>query len=327
MEMAVDRQSAETTAVADLLESEPRLRHRFYYQMYLIRQVEQQLLDLYAQGLLAGTVHTSIGQEACDVGVINALNRAQDIIFSNHRAHGQFITYTDDVTGLIAEVMGRRTGVCRGIGGSQHLHKFNMFTNGIQGGIVPNAVGAAMAAKLKKTGAISVVFLGDGTMGQGVVYESFNIAALWSLPVLFVLEDNGIAQSTPKALVHAGDLAHRADSFTVNTRALRADNVLKVYAFARTAAAYVRHHQAPFFLVLRTDRLAPHSKGDDTRPPEELQVYRRRDPLLHLARQLRDDERQLLEGAVERRVYEAVEMAKNAIPQSFEEYQGRWHTA
>ena len=130
------------------------LLSHFYAQMFLIRTVEQRLLDLYAEGLLFGTVHTSIGQEAGDVGVMNGVDRAKDVSFSNHRAHGQFLLYSDDVYGLIAEVMGKKTGVCRGIGGSQHLHWRNLFTNGIQGGIVPNAVGAALGEKLKQSGAM-----------------------------------------------------------------------------------------------------------------------------------------------------------------------------
>ena len=104
---------------------------------------------------------------------------------------------------------GRATGVCGGIGGTQHLHSGNLYTNGVQGGIVPNAVGAALAEKLKGTGAIVAVFLGDGTLGQGTVYESLNLAALWSLPVLFVLEDNQYAQSTHRRLEHAGDCPPR----------------------------------------------------------------------------------------------------------------------
>ncbi|MEJ2171008.1 MAG: thiamine pyrophosphate-dependent enzyme, partial [Desulfobacterales bacterium] len=145
--------------------------NKFYYQMRLIRSVEERLLDLFSVGLLSGTVHTCIGQEASAVGLINALDATKDLIFSNHRAHGHYIVYTDDIEGLIAEVMGKKTGACGGIGGSQHLCKRNMYTNGVQGGMVPSAVGAALAEKLKHSKAICVVFLGDGTMGQGTVYE------------------------------------------------------------------------------------------------------------------------------------------------------------
>jgi TPP-dependent pyruvate/acetoin dehydrogenase alpha subunit len=161
-------------------------------------------------------------------------------------------------------------------------------------------------------------------MGQGIVYESMNVASLWSLPVLFVLEDNGIAQTTPKALEHAGDLASRSESFAVNTRAVLADDVFKVYAFASAAVAYVRHKQMPFFLVLKTDRLGPHSKGDDTRPPEEIAAYYQRDPLRKLASYLTDEERRAIEETVESRIHEAVESVKDAFVPSLEEFQERW---
>jgi TPP-dependent pyruvate/acetoin dehydrogenase alpha subunit len=289
--------------------------------MYLVRIVEQQLLDLYSQGMLFGTVHTSIGQEACDVGIINALDISKDIIFSNHRAHGQFLAYCGDVPGLISEIMGKRTGVCGGIGGSQHLHKFNLYTNGIQGGIVPNAVGAALAEKMNRTGAVTVVFLGDGTMGQGTVYESFNSASLWSLPVLFVLEDNGIAQSTPKTLEHAGSLSSRASSFEIDWAEVLADDVFRVYSAASQAVDFVRFQQRPFFLSLITQRLGPHSKGDDTRSVEEIRRIRENDPLIRLAGQIPERIRVEIEQTTSAQVEEAVRQAKEAEAQTLEEFE------
>jgi TPP-dependent pyruvate/acetoin dehydrogenase alpha subunit len=193
-----------------------------YRQMAQIRATEERFFELYAQGLMSGTVHTSIGQEACAVGVVNALDRSKDVIFSNHRAHGHYLAYADDVEGLVAELLGRATGVVGGIGGTQHLHIGNLYTNGIQGGIAPNAVGAALAEKLRGADAIVAVFLGDGTMGQGTVYESLNLAALWSLPLLFVLEDNQYAQSTHKRLEHAGDLSARPAAFGIPVTVIEA---------------------------------------------------------------------------------------------------------
>ncbi|MFN3979108.1 MAG: dehydrogenase E1 component subunit alpha/beta [Caldilinea sp.] len=285
------------------------LTELFYAQMQLIRRTEQTFFALYGRGLMAGTVHTSIGQEACAVGVVNALDRTRDVIFSNHRAHGHFLAYCDDVEGLVAELLGRRSGVVGGIGGTQHLHKDNFYTNGVQGGIVPNAVGAALAEKHKQSGAIVVVFLGDGTMGQGVVYESMNVAALWSLPLLFVLEDNQYAQSTHRCDEHAGSLAQRAQPFGIESAETEADDVFTVYAAAQRAVAYVRRQNRPFFLVLHTYRLAPHSKGDDTRSAEELQRYWARDPLARLAAVLPDAQRAAIDAAIEQRIEKAVEKA------------------
>jgi TPP-dependent pyruvate/acetoin dehydrogenase alpha subunit len=288
--------------------------HGFYSRMYLIRIVESSLLELFARGELTGTVHTCIGQEACAVGVINALDKRRDVLFSNHRAHGHYLAWRDDVEGLMAEIMGRHTGICGGLGGSQHLHTRNFYTNGIQGGIVPNAAGAALAAKMLRSGAISVVFLGDGTMGQGVVYESLNVASRWSLPLLFVLEDNGYAQTTPKHLAHAGELTGRARAFNVDTRAVVADDVFAVNAAATEAAGQVREMQRPFFLALSTYRLSPHSKGDDFRSEAEIESYRARDPLTRLGLLLPDDVRRAVEEQTRLRVRRAIERARASPP-------------
>lgn len=290
------------------MHSDSLIEH-FYAQMQLIRRTEQTFFDLYSRGLMAGTVHTSIGQEACAVGVVNALDRTRDVIFSSHRAHGHFLAYCDDVEGLVAELLGRRSGVVGGVGGTQHLHKHNLYTNGVQGGIVPNAVGAAFAEQHKQSGAIVVVFVGDGTLGQGVVYESMNVAALWSLPLLFVLEDNQYAQSTHRRDEHAGSLAQRAQPFGIECCEIEADDVFIVHEAAQRAVAYVRSQNRPYFLTLHTYRLAPHSKGDDTRSAEELQRYWARDPLAKLAVDLPMARRTEIDALIEQRIANAVETA------------------
>ena len=164
----------------------------FYKQALLIRRTEDTFIELFSKGKLNGTVHTCNGQEFSAVALCNYLQK-QDIIFSNHRCHGHYIARTGDVEGLIAELMGKQTGVCGGIGSSQHLCNDNFYSNGIQGGIVPVATGMAMAGKLKRNKAISVVFIGDGTLGEGAVYESFNLASLFKLPLLVICENNGYA--------------------------------------------------------------------------------------------------------------------------------------
>src|SRR5215470_4248089 len=143
-----------------------------YATATLIREVEQRLLDLFAAGKLFGTVHTCIGQEFVGVAVAQALSES-DLVFSNHRCHGHFLARTGNVEGLIAEVMGKATGVCGGRGGSQHLcdRSRGFFSNGIQGGIVPVAAGLAMSLDLRGAEAVCVVFIGDGTLGEGAVYE------------------------------------------------------------------------------------------------------------------------------------------------------------
>src|SRR5512139_1698674 len=157
-----------------------------YERLYTIRRFEETLLENFPKGVFFGTTHTSLGQEANAVGVLSHL-RAGDVVFSNHRGHGHFLASGGDPRSLFAELMGRSTGVCGGRGGSQHLQWGNFYSNGVQGGIIPVATGMALAEKLKGTSSLVVAFLGDGTLGEGVVYESLNMAALWKAPILYVV--------------------------------------------------------------------------------------------------------------------------------------------
>jgi len=156
---------------------------RFYRRMLSIRRFEETLLDLFDRGLLNGTTHCCIGQEANCVAVMEHL-REEDHVFSNHRCHGHYLARMWDALGLLAEIMGKEAGICGGLGGSQHICAPGFKSNGVQGGIVPVAAGIAMAKRLRGIDALSVVFVGDGTLGEGVVYETLNIASLWQLPLL-----------------------------------------------------------------------------------------------------------------------------------------------
>lgn len=282
-------------------------------QMATIRAVEETLLWLFSQGLVRGTVHTSIGQEACAVGVVNALDRAKDVICSNHRGHGHFLAYCDNVEGLIAEVMGKPAGVCGGIGGSQHLHAGNFYSNGILAGMVPVATGMALAEKVRRSGAMVVIFLGDGALGEGVVYESFNIASLWRLPILFAVEHNGYAQCTPTHLEHAGRLEARACSFDIPVIETDGNNIMAVYNCARQAVAAVGGEQRPYLLFMRTYRLAPHSKGDDLRDQEEISEHRKRDPLVLARRQVGAAEWERIATQARERVSEDLSRVRQAV--------------
>src|SRR5215204_416232 len=175
-------------------------RGALYERMYLIRRFEETLLGLFSEGKIAGTTHTYIGQEANAVGVIAHLEQKRDVVVSNHRCHGHYLAFTGDVDGLLREVMGREGGVCGGKGGSQHLWSGNFFSNGVLGSTVPVAAGMALAERERGSDAVTTAFIGDGTLGQGVVYETLNLASLWRLPLLFVLENNSYAQSTPSSL-------------------------------------------------------------------------------------------------------------------------------
>jgi TPP-dependent pyruvate/acetoin dehydrogenase alpha subunit len=284
----------------------------FYQRMFFIRRFEETLLELFSLGKLVGTTHTYIGQEADAVGIIDHLDPERDVVFSNHRCHGHYLAFTDDAFGLLCEVMGKAPGVCGGKGGSQHLCKGNFYSNGVLGSIVPVATGIALAEKESGSGAVSTVFLGDGALGQGVTYESLNMASLWKLPVLFVVENNFYAQSTPVELELAGSIPARGAAFGVETAELDTTDVEEIHDAAGRAIARIRETGTPFFLVLHTYRFSPHSKSDDQRDPAEIEERRKRDPLLVAGARLPDEERQAIEEACERRLAETVEAADAA---------------
>ena len=291
----------------------------FYERMFFIRRFEETLLDLFSQGKLVGTTHTYIGQEANGVGVIDHLDTEVDTVFSNHRCHGHYLEVTGDAYGLLCEVMGRAPGTCGGKGGSQHLCKGNFYSNGIHGSIVPVATGIALAEKQKGTGAISTVFVGDGALGQGAVYESLNMASLWKLPLLVVVENNHYAQSTPVELELAGSIPARAEAFGIRTDEHDTTDVEEIHAAAGRAVASVRETGEPFFLVLHTYRFSPHSKGDDNRDPAEIEERRQRDPLTIAGARLDADERAAIDARVEERIADVVaeaDAAPAAMPEA-----------
>jgi len=254
------------------------INYRLYKQMLIIRRFEEQLLDSYSSGKLVGTTHAYIGQEANAVGIFDVLDK-DDIVFSNHRCHGHYLAYGGDPYLLAAEVMGKVTGLVAGRGGSQHIQLRNFYSNGIQGGIVPIATGMALAEKYIQSRRIAVVFLGDGTFGQGIVYESFNIASLWNVPILFVVENNRYAQTTPIELAMAGNIKDRFKAFGINSWELDSTDVLKIRKIAEEGIDFVRTNVQPAGLILNTYRFSAHSKGDDFRDPEEIASYLKNDPL------------------------------------------------
>jgi 2-oxoisovalerate dehydrogenase E1 component len=247
-------------------------------QAFTIRTVEAKLLELFRQGLVSGTVHTCIGQELSAVLVAKHLE-ARDVVLSNHRCHGHYLARTGDVRGLVAEVMGKASGVSRGLGGSQHLSADGFFSNGIQGGIVPVAAGIALHHKLAGTGAISVAYLGDGTFGEGAVYEAFNIASKWQLPALFVVEDNAYAQSTASHQTLAGTYQARAEAFGIPYLESSIWDLPQLDEAVREAVTRVRRDSCPVILRVRLYRLEAHSRGDDDRDRAEIEAYRAIDPL------------------------------------------------
>lgn len=236
---------------------------------WTIRCVENNFLELFKQGQLSGTVHTCVGQEFCAIAVCNNLNE-NDFVFSNHRGHGHYIAHTLDTYGLICELLTKRNGPSGGVGGSQHLLSRNFLSNGIQGSSVPVGVGVAYNFKEFSYKNIVVSFIGDGTLGQGVLYESLNIASLLNLPLLLVIEDNEISQSTPQEMNFSGDVQKRMNGFGLQYFSADTDDLATLMEVASSAVSYVRTKGKPGALHIKTSRLNAHSKGDDTRSKEIL---------------------------------------------------------
>ena len=250
-----------------------------------IRTFEETILRLFSENKLSGTTHTCIGEEATAVGLMEHIAE-EDKVFSNHRCHGHYLAYGGSKEALLAEIMSKESGLCQGRGGSQHIHYKNFFSNGVQGGIVPNALGVAWADKLKKQTGVTVVFIGDGTLGQGLVYESFNMAALYGCPVLFVIEDNSYAMSTKRENAVSGSILKRPEAFGIETAEITSNDVEELDACFEKAFAYVREQRKPFCQIVHNYRLAAHSKGDDFRDTEEIAAWKKKDPVVLLEEKL-----------------------------------------
>jgi pyruvate dehydrogenase E1 component alpha subunit len=259
-------------------------------QLILIRRFEEKVKELYDQGLVIGAIHLYIGQEAVAVGVCRAL-RDDDYVFSTHRGHGHAIAKTLDVKHIMAELMGRDTGMSRGHGGSMHLFepdKGLMGGNGIVGGGMPLGLGGGFSAQYRGTDQVSVTFFSDGAANQGTFGESLNLAALFKLPVLFVCENNQYAATTPVARSTAElDVAGRAESYGLPAERVDGNDVLAVYEAASRAVKQMREQGGPWFLECLTYRIEPHCGIiPDEREPGERERWYERDPILILRKTL-----------------------------------------
>ncbi|WP_449065207.1 thiamine pyrophosphate-dependent dehydrogenase E1 component subunit alpha [Planomonospora algeriensis] len=235
--------------------------------LLLIRHFELTLLRLFEAGELSGTTHTCLGQEYVPVALAPLLGD-DDFVFSNHRGHGHFLARHAEPYGLLAEIMGREGALCAGVGGSQHVYHGRFLSTGVQGESLPVAVGAALS--LKGSGALACAYIGDGTWGEGSVYEALNMARLWRVPLLVVVEHNGIAQSTPTRAQMAGTVAGRAAAFDVPHHRTASTEVTEIRAELAPLVARVREESLPLVVEFATHRIGPHSKGDDTRSAEEI---------------------------------------------------------
>ena len=273
---------------------------RAYRSMCTIRQFEERVHTEFATGDIPGFVHLYAGEEASAVGVCLHLTE-HDSIASTHRGHGHCIAKGCDVTAMMAEIYGRKTGLCAGKGGSMHiadLDKGMLGANGIVGGGAPLACGAALSAKTLKTGAVAVAFGGDGASNQGTTAEAMNLASVWRLPVIFVLEDNGYAESTASAWSVAGDPLDRAKGFGMPGVRVDGHDFFAVHEAAAEAIARARAGEGPSFLHLKLARYYGHFEGDGMtyRAPDEVAKLRAERDCLKLFRR-RVGEAQLLDDA------------------------------
>lgn len=299
-----------------------------YEKMVLIRMVEKQLVKLFADGEIPGFIHLSIGQEAVATGVISAL-KPQDTIATTHRGHGHVIAKGIVLDRFFMEIMGRAGGICGGRSGSMHVADMSvgvLGANGIVGAGIPIALGSALAHQVRQTGGIATVFFGDGAQAEGVLHESFNLAALWKLPLLFVCENNGWSEFSPASRQFSANLGVLAQAFGLTFARVDGNDVVAVAKEAEIAAGSLREGGLPRVLECMTRRVRGHYEGDPQkyRDAKELLEAESEDPIARAAKVLRafPDGEAELRAAEERaslKVEEAVRRAREApLPDFFE---------
>jgi pyruvate dehydrogenase E1 component alpha subunit len=296
----------------------------FYRQMLLIRRFEEKAGQLYGLGLIGGFCHLYIGQEAVAIGLQSALDKERDSVITGYRDHGHMLAYGIDPKVIMAELTGRATGISRGKGGSMHMfsiaHKF-YGGHGIVGAQVPLGGGLALAHQYNNDGGLCLAYFGDGAANQGQVYETFNMAALWKLPIVFVVEDNQYAMGTATARSSAETRFHRrGTAFRIPGMEVNGMDVLEVRAAAEVAFAHVRSGKGPVLMECNTYRYRGHSMSDPAkyRSREEVQEQREHhDPIEGLKKILiacgkTEEELKAIDKAVRAQVAEAADFAESS---------------
>ena len=267
---------------------------RMYRTMLTIRRFEERASREYrsGSGTVPGLVHSYIGQEAIATGVCASL-RPDDRIVSNHRGHGHLIAKGADVRRMMAEIFGKKTGYCKGKGGSMHIADFGigiLGANGIVAAGLPIATGAALAAHLEGKQKIVVVFFGDGACQEGEFHESLNLASIWKLPILYACENNMYGVNTHYSYAIAGgDIIRRAKAYDMPAESVDGNDVAAVREAAKDAVAKVRAGGGPYFIEFKTYRWYPHFEADsipDLRPKEEIEAWKKKCPVLALRKKL-----------------------------------------
>ena len=266
------------------LDENPELLEKFYRLMLLIRKFEEKASQLYGMGKIGGFCHLYIGQEAIAVGACCAMS-SYDTVITAYRCRGHMISSGADLKTMMAELLGKSTGSSKGKGGSMHMFfpEGNFFGgHGIVGGQIPLGTGIAFTHKYKNDTGVCLTFLGDGTTNQGQFFESLNMAALWKLPIIYVIENNTYGMGTAKHRACAGELYQRGEPFGINGHKINGDDVLEVYAFFKDALQKVRETSMPLLVEIDTYRFKGHSMSDPGhyRSKEELEHAKSiRDPI------------------------------------------------
>lgn len=296
-----------------------------YYRMRLIRYFDESAMELYRRDMIRGTTHAYIGQEAVAVGACAALNR-DDYITSTHRGHGHCLAKGGDPRLMMAELLGKATGYCKGKGGSMHIADLDLGilgANGIVGGGIGIATGAAYSADLRDSGQVTVCFFGDGASNQGILMEAANMAALWKLPVIYLCEENKYAEFSPSLpFIAVERIEMKAQAFGLTGVTVDGNDVLAVYEAVRQAVSRARRGGGPTLLVAQTYRIEGHTVGDPLtyRPKGEAEEWKspERDPIGRFGRYLTEeagfseDELEALRQKAQAEIEEAVAFAVNS---------------
>lgn len=300
-------------------EEKKQLAKKFYTSMYRIRRFEEEVFEFYKRGLMPGLAHLYLGEEAIATGACAAVG-PDDYIGSTHRGHGHLVARGADMNRMMAEILGKATGYSKGKGGSMHIiamDKGILGANGIVGGEIPIATGAAYAAKYRKTDQVVLCFLGDSASNQGTFHESINMAAAWDLPIVYIIENNYFGISVDiRRVTREHDLAKRAVGYGIEGVTIDGNDVFKVYEAVEAAVKRARKGEGPTIVECKTYRWQGHHVGDPAtyRQPEELEEWKLREPILQLEQQgiLSEEEIAQIKDQINEEVREACKFAEDS---------------
>ncbi len=292
------------------------LAGRFYETMLRVRRFEEEVFEFYKSGHMPGMAHLYLGEEAIATGVCAALSE-KDVVGSTHRGHGHLVAQSADLNRMMAEILGKKTGYSKGKGGSMHIMALDrgiLGANGIVGGEIPIATGAAYAFKYRREPRVAVVFFGDGASNHGTFHESVNMAAAWDLPIVYVIENNlyGISVDT-RRVTKEHQLSKRALAYGIPGETVYGNDVFAVYEATRKAVEHARSGYGPSILECMSYRWQGHNVGDPGlyRPEAEVAEWKAKDPILELEKRqiLSSKELKKIRGRVEEAIAEACKFA------------------